>query len=204
VLTGRFPNGCLSLADQDQQPPRLTWMAGQVLFGVFPLASLARDQGKASGLGESPQATAEAARPPQEVGLVEVLFRPLRLRPPGSQPTAGGTPTQVRVEHDAIAAILRAFQTLPLTIPPGVLQDGCSSESPNDSADLNPGLAQSHFRISSFEFRKPAIQTGRPDRGHFLRAQSRKKHRRLAPCQREKTLSLRLRRRGPDEKERSH
>jgi hypothetical protein len=56
-------------------------MAGQVLFGdlVFPLTSLALDHGNALGLGESPQATAEAARHPHEVGVVEMLFRPLRF-----------------------------------------------------------------------------------------------------------------------------
>jgi hypothetical protein len=56
-------------------------MAGQVLFAdlVLPLASLALDHGNASGLGESPQATAEAACHPHKVGVVEMLFRPLSL-----------------------------------------------------------------------------------------------------------------------------
>src|SRR5215469_14913604 len=117
VLAGRFPDGCLSLANQNQKQPRLARMVGQVLFSdlVFPLASLALDHGNASGLGESPQATAEAARPPQEVGVVEMLFRPLELLPPGSEPPAGVTHPKIGVQDNSVHAIIAAFEKVPVT-----------------------------------------------------------------------------------------
>jgi len=97
-------------------------MAGQVLFGdlVFPLASLALDPGKASGLGESPQATAEAARHPQEVGVVEMLFLPLEPPPLGSESTDGVPHTKTGIQDHSVHASRAAFQKLPVTFAQGV------------------------------------------------------------------------------------
>src|SRR5437667_4301917 len=83
---------------------------------MVPLASFAVDYRNVSGFGESSQTTAEAASQAHEVRVVQMLFRPVQLLPPGAEPAAGVTPAKVGVQDKAIHTIVRASEKVSVVL----------------------------------------------------------------------------------------
>src|SRR5205809_3377471 len=146
-------------------------MAGQIRIGdlVFPLASFAVDHRNVSGFGESSQTTAEAASQAHEVRVVQMLFRPVQLLPPGAEPAAGVTHAKVGVQDKAIHTIVRAFEKASVVLAQCVWHP-VTLPHPQRSRKSN-GNGR---RVSTSCVCCPA-------RGPFFRAQSRKKPSSLSP-----------------------
>src|SRR5438309_11209445 len=167
ALAADLPNRGLSLGDQNQEQPRLPGMAGQIRFGdlVFPLASFAVDHGNVSGFGESSQTTAEAASQAHEVRVVQMLFRPVQLLPPSAVATARVAHAKVRVQHNAVHTIVRAFEKVSVVLAQCVWHPVTLPHPQRSRKNNGDGRRVSTSCVCC------------PARGPFFRAKSRKKPR---------------------------
>src|SRR6266516_3002971 len=144
-------------------------LAGEILFGdlVFPLASFAVDHRNVSGFGESSQTTAEAASQAHEVRVVQMLFRPVQLLPPGAEPAAGVTHAKVGVQDKAIHTIVRSFEKVSVVLAQCVWHPVTLPHPQRSRKNNGDGRRVSTSCVCC------------PARGPFFRAKSRKKPRAL-------------------------
>ena len=103
---------------QDEEHPRSHRVAGQVLLGelMLTLTTLAVDDRDLVGSGPGPHPTSEPTGHPHQMRIVQLLITTLMPPPPPHpKPARLMTQREVRVEHNAIHAVIAARQQIPLT-----------------------------------------------------------------------------------------
>ena len=114
VLCADIPHRRLRPTDQDQKQALGDLGPGQKFFRKLVLALPCRtvDHGNVVGFGITANATAEPAGQPHQVGVFERLIRSGQRPPPHTEPARVMAHAEVRVQNNAIDAIVATAQQI--------------------------------------------------------------------------------------------
>ncbi len=112
VIRADIPHRRLRATDQNHKQAVSDRRLGQIFFRnvVLALPSRTVDHGNVVGFGIAANATAETAGHPHQVGVVERIVRSGKRPPPHPETTGVMPHAEVRVQNDAVDAIVAAAQ----------------------------------------------------------------------------------------------